>query len=470
MHRPPIYSTLAAVNKPTSASDSIAAAATAAGKAGIGVVRVSGSLAAAIGDAVLGGLPSPRAAALREFRDADGVAIDSGIALYFPGPHSYTGEDVLELQGHGSPVVIDALLKRVCALGARPARPGEFTERAFLNDKLDLAQAEAVADLIDSGSVQAARAAMRSLQGEFSLAVHELTSLVTALRIHVEAAIDFPEEEIDFLSDEALARRVAGTAAAFDTLQRQVRAGRALTDGLSIVLAGEPNVGKSSLLNALVGDEAAIVTDIAGTTRDLIREQIVIDGLPVTLVDTAGLRDSEDVVEREGVRRTRKAVAEADHALLLVDARESSPAAQVQALLKGLPEGLACTVVANKIDLSGHAAGSETIDVGGSPVPLLWLSARSRAGIDALRSHLCDIAGLEGGQEGTYSARRRHLLLLEEAREAFDAAVVRLRVDKAGELMAEELRLCQVALGGITGEFSSDDLLGRIFGEFCIGK
>ncbi len=458
------------MNTRNSQSETIVAAATAPGKAGVGVVRISGDLAPAIARRLLGQIPEPRRAALASFNDASGESIDTGLALYFPAPHSYTGEHVIELQGHGSPVVMDALIKRICELGARPAEPGEYSKRAFLNDKMDLAQAEAVADLIDSGSRQAARAAMRSLSGAFSDAVNALTLEITNLRVHVEAAIDFPEEEIDFLDDTALRARVVSVRARFDELQRQARAGRALNDGLTIVLAGEPNVGKSSLLNVLVGDDAAIVTDIAGTTRDLIRESVVIDGLPVTLIDTAGLRETDDVVEREGVRRTRRAIAEADHALLMVDANDRGRNDTLASLLEDLAADVAATAIANKVDLMDSPDRPDSIYVAGRRMELLWVSARNGEGIEELRRYLHRLAGLEEDMQGSYSARRRHLLLLEDARARFDTAVQRLEIDQAGELMAEELRLCQQSLGGITGIVTSDDLLGKIFGEFCIGK
>lgn len=448
-------------------ADTIVARATAAGRAGVAVVRVSGPATRTIVAAVAGSVPKPRHAALREFLDARGDPIDSGLVLFFPAPHSFTGEDVAEFHGHGGPVVVDLLVARIAAAGARPARPGEFSERAFLNDKLDLAQAEAIADLVDSGSAQAARAAVRSLQGAFSQAVDALVDALTTLRIHLEAAIDFPEEEIDFLDDAALRDRLSQTRAQFDTLQQQAREGRALNDGLNVVLAGAPNVGKSSLLNALSGDDTAIVTDIAGTTRDLVETTLDIDGLPVTLIDTAGLRDTDDIVEREGVRRSRRAAARADHILLMIDA-VGDRQAQVAALTPELPAETATTLVVNKIDQSGDAAGLNV--AAGSELPAVFVSALRGDGIAALKQRLHEVAGLSGDVGGGFSARRRHLECIASARQHFDVAVVRLERDRAGELMAEELRLAQQALSEITGAFTSDDLLGRIFSSFCIGK
>lgn len=452
-----------------SAGDTIVARATAPGRAGVAVVRVSGPGTRGIVSAVAGTLPAPRLAVLRDFSDDAGEPLDTGLVLFFPGPASFTGEDVAEFHGHGGTIVTDLLVRRICELGARPARPGEFSERAFLNDKLDLAQAEAIADLVDSGSAQAARAAVRSLRGAFSGAVHALVEKITTLRMHVEAAIDFPEEEIDFLDDAALAARLADTRAAFDDLQARAVVGRALNDGLTVVLAGAPNVGKSSLLNALSGDDTAIVTDIAGTTRDLIHATLDVGGLPVTLVDTAGLRDTEDVVEREGVRRSRRAVAEADHVLVMTDAA-GDPLEQAEALRGELPEGVDWTLVINKIDRSGDAAGARDVDAGYGTVPAVYLSATRGDGVDALCRRLHEIAGVAGHLEGGFSARRRHLDRIEVARTHFDAAIERLERDRAGELMAEELRLAQQALSEITGAFTSDDLLGRIFASFCIGK
>ncbi len=442
--------------------DTIAAIATPAGRGGVGIVRISGPRVPGITAALLGKPPAPRVAALAKFRDATGAVIDTGLALFFPAPRSYTGEDVLELHGHGGPVVMDWLLARTLELGARLARPGEFTERAFLNDKLDLAQAEAVADLIDAGSREATRAAQRSLEGEFSRQVRALVEALIALRIYVEAAIDFPEEEVDFLSDGRVQARLDELRANFDALTAQARQGSLLREGLSVVIAGQPNVGKSSLLNALAGRETAIVTEIPGTTRDVLREHIALDGLPLHVIDTAGLRESADPVEQEGVRRARAEIAKADCVLLLVDDRlgESAPD---QTLRGSLPAELPVTLVRNKCDLSGNPPG--VVDA-----HTLRISARSGAGLGGLRAHLKDCVGYRESEGGGFLARRRHLDALARAGAALKRGRQQLQQHRAGELLAEELRLAQQALNEITGEFTSDDLLGRIFANFCIGK
>ena len=449
-------------------SDTIVARATPPGLGGIAVIRVSGPLVADIAQQLLGTLPAARYATCAEFKDAHGEPVDSGLALYFPAPHSFTGEDVLELQGHGSQIVAGMLLERVIDLGARQAEPGEFTRRAFINDKLDLSQAEAVADLIDSGSRAAARAALRSLQGKFSTAVFELNRKVTELRVHVEAAIDFPEEEIDFLGDAALLERMADVEAEFDRLETVIINGRILRDGVYIVLTGAPNAGKSSLLNALAGYDAAIVTDIPGTTRDIVREHIEIDGLPVHVIDTAGLREVEGegggAIEREGIRRAREQIATADHALLIIDA-SLGEAADVHALRAELPDGLGYTRVCNKIDLTGAAPG-----VAAEQPDTVNVSALTGAGIDALRTRIKDAVGYAAGGNETITARQRHLDCLKRAREHFQAGKAQLTEQAAGELMAEELLQVQNHLAEITGEFGSDDLLGEIFSSFCIGK
>jgi len=449
-----------------SQASTIVARATPAGRGGVGIVRISGPQARSIAEAVLGGCPEPRVATLRAFRDAEGQTLDTGIALFFPKPHSYTGEDVVELQSHGSPVLLDMLVERVVGLGARVAGPGEFSERAFLNDKLDLLQAEAVADLIDAGSRAAARAAQRSLSGEFSAAILGLNEQVTGLRLYVEAAIDFPEEEIDFLGTDELRRRLAAVAEEFDRIESTARQGRLLRDGIHVVLAGRPNSGKSSLLNRLAGYEAAIVTDQPGTTRDLVREQLEIDGLPVHIVDTAGLREARDVVEREGVERARGQLAVADLALLLVDAGDAAP---VDALRLEVPSGVPVIVVRNKIDLTGEAPGIATGGPAGEASEVR-LSALTGAGVDDLRRLIKARAGFAAPGEGTVMARQRHLDSIRRARAHFDAGCEQLEVNRAGELLAEELRAAQLALAEITGEFTSDDLLGEIFGRFCIGK
>ncbi len=442
-------------------ASTIAAIATAPGRGGIGIVRISGPRAPAIATALLGRVPTARRAHYGAFHDADGRALDRGLALYFPAPHSYTGEDVLELHGHGGPAVLALVLERALALGAQPARPGAFTERAFLNGKLDLAQAEAVADLIASGSSAAARAAARSLEGEFSRRARALADALAALRTHIEAALDFAEEEIDFLSDGRLIEQGRRLLEECDALARAARRGRALRDGLTVVLAGAPNAGKSSLLNALSQNDSAIVSETPGTTRDLLREHIELDGLPLTVLDTAGLRTTGDAVETEGVRRACAAMEHADRVLLVVDDR-ASDADQLVALRTQLPPGAACTVVYNKIDLTGRAAGAVGADD-------LAVSVRTGAGLETLRAHLCACAGLEGAAEGSFSARRRHLEALGRARGHLAGALTQLEA-RRGELAAEELRQAQGALGELTGEFTTEDLLGRIFAEFCIGK
>ncbi len=447
------------------ASDTITALATPPGRGGIGIVRLSGPESSDIAATLLGTCPPAREAVLRPFRGADGQPLDFGLALFFPGPASFTGEDVLELHGHGGPVVLDQLLARTLELGARLARPGEFSERAFLNGKLDLAQAEAIADLIASGSEAAARSALRSLQGAFSARVESLVERLTALRTYVEAAIDFPDEEIDFLTDGHVALGLAELAGELEAVNTAAVRGRRLHDGLTVVIAGPPNAGKSSLLNRFAGQDSAIVTDVPGTTRDLLREYVQLDGLPLHLVDTAGLRDSDDAVEREGIRRAREALERADRALLVLDDSAPDPATE-QALVEALPNGLPVTVVRNKIDLSGRAPGCGSGPHGAE----LGLSLKSGDGFEALRDHLKEVSGYSGTESGDFMARRRHLDALAKAGEAVDQAREQLAEAAAGELVAEELRLAQRALGEITGAVTSDDLLGRIFAEFCIGK
>jgi len=448
-----------------SPSDTIAAIATAPGRGGIGIVRISGRGCRAIAADLLGRLPEPRAAELHRFRDAAGEPIDEGIALYFPAPASFTGEDVLELQGHGGPVIMDLLLRRVLELGARAAGPGEFTQRAFLNDKLDLAQAEAVADLIDSGSAQAARAALRSLQGEFSSQVHDLAEAVLELRMWVEAAIDFPEEEVDFLGDRALDVRLEFIRHRFAELAETARQGSLLRDGLTLVIAGRPNAGKSSLLNRLAGYDAAIVTAVPGTTRDVLRERIEIDGLPLHVLDTAGLRDSPDEVEAEGIRRAHVELGRADRVLFVVDAADAAAVAAVEVDLARLPTDAPPTVVFNKIDRTG---GLPRLEPGeGTRV---FLSAATGAGVGLLRTHLKDCVGFHPAGAGVLSARSRHVDALRRARAHVEEAHRLLTERHAGELVAQELTDAQKQLGEITGEVSSDELLGRIFASFCIGK
>ena len=444
------------------AQDTIAAIASAPGAAGVGVLRVSGPAVPGIARALLGRPPEPRHAHFAAFRDGAGELIDRGLLLYFPAPASYTGEHVLELQGHGNTVLLDALLRRTCELGARLARPGEFTERAFLNGKLDLAQAEAVADLIAAGSQAGARAALRSMEGVFSRKVEDLLQALIALRVHIEAAIDFPEEEIDFLADPAIARQLQSLRAQLADLLRETQRGVRLTDGLRIAIIGRPNAGKSSLLNALAGSDRAIVTDIAGTTRDVLREQLAIDGVSLELADTAGLRDTDDPVEREGVRRARQELTRADVALLVTDA---AGAEDDQRLFAGVQAQIERIVLVNKIDLDRRPAHSEHRD----GAWWLWASVRTGDGLDQLRAHLKQLAGAGSG-EGAFSARRRHVLALERVAEYLDRTADVLRDIHAGELAAEELRHAQHALGEITGTYSSDDLLGAIFSSFCIGK
>jgi tRNA modification GTPase len=458
------------VTAPALAQETIAAIASPPGRGALGVIRVSGAAVPHIAVQLLGVLPAPRVACLRRFRDADGTALDEGLVLYFPAPASFTGEHVLELQGHGGAYVMDSVLQRVLALGARMARPGEFSERAFLNGKLDLTQAEAVADLIDAGSRDAARAALRSLQGEFSARVNELQAQLTELRVYVEAAIDFPDEEIDFLSDQSLKQRTTRVFAAFDSISAAARQGAMLREGLNVVIAGKPNAGKSSLLNRLVGDDIAIVTDLPGTTRDLLRQQVHLDGLPVNFIDTAGLRTATDIVEEEGIRRAKLEIQRADRVLYVVDAVTATNSGTTPIDLSpqsaDLPPDIPVTWVVNKIDLLGLP--SEISAAGGTQK--IFLSARTGAGLDLLRDHLKTIAGYGAGEAGTFSARRRHLDALVRAKDLVTAATATLRGTRAFELFAEDLRLAQRALSDITGELTSDELLGEIFGSFCIGK
>ena len=441
--------------------DTIAAVATPLGRGGVGIIRLSGKCVPEIAVGVLGSLPSPRKAVHRRFRAANGDVLDDGIALYFPTPHSFTGEDVLELQGHGGQVVLDMLLKRCVELGARLARPGEFSERAFLNDKLDLAQAEAIADLIDSGSEQAARSALRSLQGEFSTAVNQLLTALIELRVYVEAALDFPDEEIDFLADSAVTQRLDSIKQQLHAIFQKARQGSLLRDGMHLVIVGRPNAGKSSLLNALAGQETAIVTDIAGTTRDVLRERINLDGMPLHIVDTAGLRESDDPVEKIGIERAWQEVHKADLIVLLVDDTQPDDPENA-AILAKLPERLPRLTVHNKVDLSGKTAGKQGEHV--------YISAKQGLGMEALKAELKTRMGYQGESEDTFIARRRHLEALSATQTAVENAEYQLRTFNAGELMAEELRTAQDALGQITGKFTSDDLLGEIFSSFCIGK
>jgi tRNA modification GTPase len=446
---------------PDPAADTIAAIASAPGAAGVGVVRVSGPAVPAMARTLLGRTPQPRLAHFAAFRDQAGELVDRGLLLHFPAPASYTGEHVLELQGHGSAVLLDQLLRRCCELGARLARPGEFTERAFLNGKLDLAQAEAVADLIAARSQAGARAALQSMEGVFSRKVAAVLRELITLRVHIEAAIDFPEEEIDFLADPAIARQLEAVRAELAGLLREARRGLRLNDGLRVVIIGRPNAGKSSLLNALAGSDRAIVNAAAGTTRDVLRESLNLDGIALELADTAGLRDSDDEVEREGVRRAHGELQRADVALLVTDAEHASADL---AFFAALPASVERLVLVNKIDRDGLAPHREQRD----HAHWLWASAKTGAGLDALREHLKQLAGAGSG-EGAFRARRRHVLALEQVDVHLHSTANQL-AHGAGELAAEELRHAQHALGEITGSYSSDDLLGTIFGSFCIGK
>ena len=473
----------------TPAPDTIAAVATAPGRAGIAVVRVSGPGVAASGATLLGDLPPPRHAALRDFLDARGEAIERGLALYFAAPASYTGEDVLELQGHGGPVVTDLLLARVLALGARVARPGEFTERAFLNGRMDLVQAEAVADLIDAATVEAARAARRTLDGEWSRRLGEIGEALTDLRAEVEAAIDFPDEELDGADESAVSARAGEVLATLAAALEGAAHGQALAEGVRVVIAGRPNVGKSSLLNALSGSDSAIVTEVPGTTRDAIQVRVQVEGVPVSLVDTAGLRPTGDPVERIGVERAWAAARDSDLVLLVVDSTQGF-GREEEEIVAGLPAELPRVVVWNKVDLTGEAPGpcpspggaasggvaSGSAALGGvasgGPAPAgsaVRVSARTGAGLGDLRRLLSSVCGVSP-REGVFTARRRHLQALARVREHLDEVRRLAGASLPGELVAEELRQAQRALGEITGEVTSEEVLGRIFSRFCIGK
>jgi len=451
-------------------TDTIVAQATAPGRGGVGIIRVSGPLAEKVALEVTGKTLRPRYAEYLPFSDEAGNQLDQGIALYFPNPHSFTGEDVLELQGHGGPVVMDMLIKRILKIeGIRTARPGEFSERAFLNDKLDLAQAEAIADLIDASSEEAAKSALQSLQGAFSQRINTLVESLIHLRIYVEAAIDFPEEEIDFLADGKVSADLQAIIDNLHAVRKEANQGAIMREGMKVVIAGRPNAGKSSLLNALSGKESAIVTDIAGTTRDVLREHIHIDGMPLHIIDTAGLRDASDEVEKIGIERAWDEIAQADRVLFMVDGTTTDatdPKDIWPDFVDRLPDSIGMTVIRNKADQTGEELGICHVN---SPT-LIRLSAKTGAGVDALRSHLKECMGFAGGHEGGFMARRRHLEALERAAEHLDIGQQQLEGYMAGEILAEELRIAQQHLNEITGEFSSDDLLGRIFSSFCIGK
>jgi len=441
-------------------NDTIAAIATASGQGGVGIIRISGNKATEIAKLISGLCPTPRYAHYGNFSDSNKTTIDSGLTLYFKKPFSFTGEDVVELHAHGGPVVLDILLKEIFQQGVRPARAGEFTERAFLNNKIDLAQAEAIADLIAADSEQAARAAMRSMQGEFSAIIHQLVEDLIQLRIYVESALDFPEEEIDFLADDAIANKLKATQKKLAEVKKSAQQGRLLKEGMTVVIAGKPNAGKSSLLNQLAGQESAIVTEIPGTTRDILREHIQIDGLPLHIIDTAGLRDSDDIVEREGVKRAKQVIEKADLVLFVVDIKDKD-----KTLLETLPKDISVTVIYNKIDTENSLLKTRK-----NTNKKIYISAKTGEGIDLLKCHLKNYVGYQQKTEGQFIARRRHLEAIDNAEKHLTMADKNLHQLKAGELLAEELRLAQQALSSITGEFSSDDLLGRIFSDFCIGK
>ena len=449
--------------------DTIAAIATPSGRGGVGIIRISGPLAPQIATEVLGGLPKPFKATHRQFKDKNNQILDDGIALYFPEPQSFTGEHVLELQGHGGHIVMDMLLKCCVELGARLAKPGEFSERAFLNDKLDLTQAEAIADLIDSSSEQAARSALRSLQGDFSNAINSLLKKMIEMRVYVEAALDFPEEEIDFLADKSVLERMQKIKDELLQITKTAKQGSLLRNGLHLVIIGKPNAGKSSLLNALAGNETAIVTEIAGTTRDILRESINLDGMPLHLVDTAGLRESDDPVEKIGIERAWQAVEKADLAILLID--ESHQFDSTDDILKKLPKAIPVLKVHNKIDLLDNSLLDNPKEFKKGKIgDDVYISAKEQIGIEALKEELKERMGYQDKSEDTFIARRRHLQALARTQELVDNAEIQLTQYNAGELMAEELRLAQDELGQITGKFTSDDLLGEIFSNFCIGK
>ncbi len=458
----------------------IAAQATAPGRGGVGIIRVSGPEAKNVAQAILGKVPEVRKAEYLPFLDEHKQILDQGIALFFQSPNSFTGEDVIEFQGHGGPVILDMLLKAILNLPkVLMAKPGEFSEQAFLNDKLDLTQAEAIADLINSSSEQAARSAMHSLQGNFSKLVHQMVDSIIHLRMYVEAAIDFPEEEIDFLADKKIVTDLKAIISEVEAVRKQAQQGCIIREGMRVVIAGRPNAGKSSLLNALSGKESAIVTDIAGTTRDVLAEQIHIDGMPLHIIDTAGLRESDDIVEQIGIERAWQEIKQADRVLLMVDASEKHSVLEDEQDIKDLypdffeklPDNIGLTLIRNKADINNTTTGLALfVDSKKQQHTVITLSAKTGAGIDSLKEHLKAIMGYQGSTEGGFMARRRHLVALENTHQHLLTGLEQLESFVAGEILAEELRICQQELDQITGEFTSDDLLSKIFTSFCIGK
>ena len=442
--------------------DTIAAIATPPGNGGVGIIRISGALVTEIAKHLLNKSLIPRHALFTSFIDDQGCIMDSGISLYFPAPASYTGEDILELQGHGGSVVLDMLLRRVLSLGARLANPGEFTERAFLNNKLDLAQAEAVADLIESSTEQSVRSAQKSMQGVFSQQINELVTELTELRIYIEAAIDFVDEEIDFLTDGVVENRIIRLLHSLEKILKTAQQGRLLRDGMTVVLIGKPNAGKSSLLNMLAGHEAAIVTEIAGTTRDVLREHIQLDGMPLHIIDTAGLRDSDNLIEKEGMRRAHEEILKADKIVLLIDVREC----ESEEILNSLPDNIDIIKVYNKIDLLGIEPKLIATESGYQ----CYLSIKTGEGMDLLKQHLKESVGFNDNTNDVFIARRRHIVAITTSYQSVESALEQLQYNQAGELVAEDLRQAQMSLAEITGTVSSDDLLGKIFSSFCIGK
>tara|TARA_B110001469_G_scaffold116263_1_gene121328 strand:+ start:2753 stop:4171 length:1419 start_codon:yes stop_codon:yes gene_type:complete len=461
--------------------ETIAAQATAPGRGGVGIIRISGPETVNVAKTILGRVPEIRKAEYLPFKNRDKHILDQGIALFFKAPNSFTGEDVLELQGHGGPVILDMILKEVLAINkVRMAKPGEFSEQAFLNDKLDLTQAEAIADLINSSSEQAARCALQSLKGNFSKLVNDMVESIIHLRMYVEAAIDFPEEEIDFLADKKIVTELKAIISKVESVRQQAQQGSIIREGMRVVIAGRPNAGKSSLLNALSGKETAIVTDIAGTTRDVLTEQIHIDGMPLHIIDTAGLRESTDKVEKIGIERAWQEINQADRVLLMVDAADDNSVKSDELTIKEdwpeffkrLPSNIGLTIIRNKADISNAVTGY--IEVNDSTADnihsIVTLSAKTGDGVDSLKEHLKTIMGYQGSTEGGFMARRRHLIALERTHEHLKIGLEQLESYVAGEILAEELRICQQELDQITGEFTSDDLLGKIFSSFCVGK